>query len=198
VLPWHAAEACAPSAVAPTPLVPAHRPSVPAVQVVLEAALLVPPGATAFAVPWVRVAHPVPAQVAVTSTRSFAAKPLVPAWQLPAVAQVAVALPRTVLAPAAVVVEVARVAQPASLPSSQVAVTNAAVVANRVAGVLPVPSVTCEPAPISATHAVVPSQPVAPVAVLRLWRPFGPAVASTVAVRAPTQPASGHTSCEEA
>jgi hypothetical protein len=197
--PWHAAEAWDPSAPEPTRLTPAHRPSAPAVQSVLDAALLVPPGAAACAPPPVRVRHAMPVQSAVTSAAPAMAFPPVPTWQTPAAAQVAFDAARTAGPPTVVVVLDARVAQPVVLPSSQAAVIEADVVANRspafASGAVVEVAVV---ATICAWHAVVASQRVSPVAVLRLCRPSGPATAVVVPVAEPVQPASGQTIREAA
>jgi hypothetical protein len=120
-LPAHAAPASAYSPLAATRLDPAHSPPAPAVQSDREVAVFVPCGDAARALPSVWVVQPVPAQLAVTSAKSFAADPPVAAVQSPAAAQVAVADARTPSAPTALAVAEARVAQPPSLPSSQVA-----------------------------------------------------------------------------
>jgi hypothetical protein len=125
LLPWQVAEVWAPAAVAPTWLTPVHCPFAPAVQPVLEAARLTPPGAAARAVPSVWVRQPVPVQLLATSVTPASANPLVAAWQAPAASQEAVALPRTSPLPAATVsvVDEVRVAQPDSVPLSQTAAT---------------------------------------------------------------------------
>ncbi|GAA5123099.1 hypothetical protein GCM10023320_34390 [Pseudonocardia adelaidensis] len=198
-VPWQDAETCVPFSVAPTRLEPAHCPLVPAVQSVREDALLTPPGAAAWAVPSVWVRHPVPAQVPVTSAIASDANPPVPAWQPPAAAQVAVACAFTRVAPMAFDSEEARVAQPAAVPLSQVAVTWAVVVANRCsAGTSDVVVAVEDAALIWARHAVVPSHPVDPVAVLVLRLPAGPATAVTPPVTRPVQPASGQSIWEPA
>src|SRR5437763_4325318 len=83
-VPWQVAETCVPPSVAPTRLEPAHCPFVPAVQSVLDDALLTPPGAAARALPSVWMRHPVPAHVPVTSAMPSAANPPVPDWHAPA------------------------------------------------------------------------------------------------------------------
>jgi hypothetical protein len=124
---------------------------------------------------------------------SGATNPVVSDWQAPAAPQVAVACPVVCFAATVVVVLDVRVAQPASVPLSQTAPTDALVVANRCSGFAPGAEVeTAELAVIWAWHAVVPSQEVEPVAVLVERCPLGPAVALTLPVNCAVQPASGH------
>ena len=126
-MPSQEADAWAPAALAATRLVAAHCPLVPAVQSDCERAVCVAPSAAAFASPWVRVLQAVPAQEAVTSAVSGAVKPPVPAWHTRAAAHDAVAVAFTPAAPVAVVFDEAAAAQPAAVPSSQAAVTEALV-----------------------------------------------------------------------
>jgi hypothetical protein len=192
VLPWHDAAACAPSAAAPTRLVPAHCPFFAPVHAVREKALLIPPGAAARALPEVWVLQPVPKQPAVTSVMPLAAYPPVVAWQAPAVLHVAVEVPLTLAAPTAFVFDDVRVAQPPFVPLSQVAVIEAVVVANRLSvSTLGTVDAVEEFAVICAWQAVLPSHRVVPVAVLALRRAFGPAPDLTSPVSVPVQPASG-------
>jgi hypothetical protein len=105
----------------------------------------------------------------------------------------------TFFAPTAVVVDVAAVAQPASVPLSQTAPADAPVMAARSSASTPgAVTVMEEPAVTCAWHAVVPSQAVEPSAVLVERCPSGPAVASAEAVRLAVQPASGHEAWEPA
>jgi hypothetical protein len=199
VVPSHDAAACAASAVAPARLLPAHEPSVPAVQSLWASAVLVPPGAAASAVASLRARHPVPAHWALTSATPSATYPPVPARQPPVVSQVALDLVFTRSAAAAVVVLDVRVAQPATVPLSQIAVTDADVMPNRSLASTSGAEVTVEEvALICAWHAVVPSQRVSPFAVLTLRRPSGPATAFELPVTVPVQPASGQTTWEAA
>jgi hypothetical protein len=125
--------------------------------------------------------------------------PVVSDWQAPATTQVAVARPLVCFAATVVVVLDVRVAQPVSVPLSQAAPTDALVVANWASGFAPgADTEVDEPAVICARHAVVPLQEVDPLATLVLCCPFGPAVASAVAVSSAVQPASGHSACEPA
>jgi hypothetical protein len=134
-----------------------------------------------------------------TSVRSGTTEPVVSERQAPAAAQVAVAFPVVCFPATVVVVLVVRVAQPPSVPWSQAAPADAAVVANRTSRGTPgAVTDTEEPAVICARHAVVPSQDVEPSAELVLRWPFQPAVASAVAVRRAVQPASGHSAWEPA
>jgi hypothetical protein len=116
------APAWAAALLAPTCTVPAHCPSLPAVQAEFAFAVLRPPAAAAVALPVSFVRQPVPAQVAWTCAVSFATVPAVAAWQPPAAAQVAVPVALTFAAPTAFAVAVARVAQPAFVPLSHAAV----------------------------------------------------------------------------
>jgi hypothetical protein len=169
------------------------------VQSVRDAALLTPPGAAARALPSVWIRHPVPAQLALTSAMSSAAKPPVADWQAPAASQTAVERASTSAAPTACDSDDVRVAQPALVPLSQTAATEAVVVANRCPDSTPAAvDATEELAAICAWHAVVPSQAVEPVAVLVLRRPSGPATALTLPVSLPVQPASGQAICDPA
>jgi hypothetical protein len=191
-LPAQPAPAWATDSLAPTWLWLVQLPFAPAVQSLTEVAVLVVPPADAVALPSVWVLQPVPAQLAVTCTTSLPATPEVPAWQPPAASQVAVAVACTVGLPAASVVEEARVAQPPLLPSSQAAAANALVVTPAESGLpSPVAMLTVEPTVTWAVHALVPSHPVSPLAVLVESRPSSPAVAFAVPVTLPVQPASG-------
>ncbi|OLT04526.1 hypothetical protein BJF90_22070 [Pseudonocardia sp. CNS-004] len=185
-----------PFSVAPTRLVPAHSPDVPAVQSVRDAALLIPPGTARCAVPSVWVRQPVPVHSAVVSTTSFEANPPVAEWQAPAV-QVALDVPFTPFAPVTVVRLEVRVAQPAAVPLSQSAPTEAEVRANRSSGSASGALVVREAlAVICARHAVVPSHRDEPVAVLVLRSAPVPAAAEDDPVTVPVQPASGQSSWE--
>ena len=130
LLPSQAAETSVPAVVAPTRLEAAHSPFFPAVQSIREDALLTPPGAVARAVPSVWVRHPVPAQLPVTSATPLAANPPVAAWQAPAALHVAVECAVTAAPPTASVLEEVLVAQPACVPLSHIALTEAVVVAD--------------------------------------------------------------------
>jgi hypothetical protein len=116
----------------------------------------------------------------------------------PAAEHVVADRPRTAVSPIAVtsVVDEVRVAQPAALPSSHRASTNAEEVANRSSGRAPAAeAVALAPAEISAIHGAVPVHAVSPVAVLRLGVP-SPAVAPPLNVA--VQPTSGQTASEPA
>src|SRR5919197_1531361 len=144
-------------------LLPAQPPFLPAVQLVREVDLFVPPTAAARAVPLVRVLQPVPMHWAVTCARSLPANPLVPAM----------------------------------VPLSHAAATCAVVAPKRLSAFTPgADAEVDEAAVICAWHLVLPSHPVAPVAVLMLRWPFGPATALTLPVSLAVQPASGQSTCE--
>ncbi len=153
-----------------------------------------PPGTAARARPVVWVRQPVPAHAAVASARSPATVAPVTVSQAPRVAQVAVDAARVRPVPVAAAEERLRVAQPAAVPSSQVADVQAVIA-------VPPPLeprlgrswVTVVPAPTAATQAVLPEQPVAaePVEVAR--RPWSFATALELPRTVPVHPASGHT-----
>jgi hypothetical protein len=111
--------------------------------------------------------------------------------------QVAVERPLTLAAPTALLWEEVRVAQPALVPLSQVAVTEALVVANhRSAFTLGAADAVEVVALICAWHTLVPSQPVAPLPVLVARWPMSPATALALPVSVPVQPTSGQSICE--
>src|SRR5436190_24226495 len=122
---------------------------------------------------------------------SFAAVPPAPAWQDPAVVHVAVPTALTLAPPTAVVLAVARVAQPALVPLSQVAAAKALVVPNRLATFVPAAGrVALVPATTCAVQAVLPVHAVAPFATDRLCWPFSPALTAAFAVNVAVQPFS--------
>jgi hypothetical protein len=141
--------------------------------------------------------QPVPRQLAVTSAVPLTTYPPVEAWQPPAALQVAEEFALTLAAPTAFDFDEVRVAQPALVPLSHVAVIDAVVVANRfsalTSGAVDAVEVV---AVICAWHAVVPSQPVEPFPVLVARCPWNPATALALPVSVPVQPTSGQSICE--
>src|SRR5439155_8939868 len=136
--------------------------------------------------------HPVPMQSAVEPAEPLAANPPLPAWQIPVDWHSELDVACTVSAPTAEERLDARVAQPASVPLSQSARTDAEVAASRSLSSTP-GAVAIEEtvAVMFAWHTVVPSQRVEPVAVLWERCPSGPATAPASPDAAPVQPISG-------
>jgi hypothetical protein len=116
-------------ALAATRLELAHVPFAPTVQSERETALLRPLDMTARACPFAWVLQPAPAHCAATWVASFAANALVTAPHPPTPAQVAMDFALTFFPATALAVLEVRVAQPASVPLSQSAPTDALVMA---------------------------------------------------------------------